>query len=94
MLVLVVDEREKQVVGDDGELGESADPILSDAPGTGVDAFGDGVAEGGKPFDGQQDAAELLRVGRPRPSPCSPTRSPVPPTASTSSTPLRSAARA
>ncbi|MFJ6518754.1 hypothetical protein ACIQJ4_10955 [Streptomyces filamentosus] len=90
MLVLVVDEREKQVVGDDGELGENADPTLSDAAGAGVDAFGDGVAEGGEPFDGRQDAAELLRVGRPRPSPCSP----VPPTASTSSTPLRSAARA
>ncbi|MBZ3918079.1 hypothetical protein [Streptomyces acidiscabies] len=56
VLVLVVDERDQQMLGDDGHLrgGDGAD--------AGVDAFGDGVPERAEALDGGQGAAELLRV--------------------------------
>jgi hypothetical protein len=51
VLVLVVDQCGQQMRTDDGQLGGGAHPAGGDVTDTGVDAFGDGVAEGGEPLD-------------------------------------------
>jgi hypothetical protein len=60
VLVLVVDKRGQQAGRDDGQLGRGADFTGGDVADAGMDALGDGFAEGRKPSHRRQGAAKLF----------------------------------
>lgn len=60
VLVLVINQGGEQMRADDRHLVRGVHAAADDVSEPGVDAFGDGLAERLKTFDGREGAAELL----------------------------------